>query len=363
MGTIVSLLCKTADKHLKGVKFLIFFLVILCSVLLLFNNAYAGKLNWASSFLKRLLKESPHKIKKIARNIPSLKLSRVEKKKISKIFSGFKKLSPDIRKLSVKAFKIAETGKFGKKFIANVKFPADAIRQYSLYGKKYIDVLEKNSKTVAAAFPKLTRMSATEIASLSPKLKPFAKIPKSQWLKFKNFNEYINASVKMLNRTGKRGWEFLKWAAKNPKKTITAAMALWYLVDPEGCLASVKKISSSVSKGVGDVSSAVVEGVGEGVHESVQSYLQKTINSPHFFTGLITFIIVVLLILRPFRRLIFLPVKLGLARLDKVVDNAESKLLRHREDLGKSELVISSKVELEETFKSNKNDKKGRGLL
>lgn len=347
---------KSAQK--KYLSAIMFVFIVLSMVA---PPVYGSKTGSIFDFVKKLVKQNPKKLRKIAKEIPSASsLKKIDVADIKKALPdlNLKKFTPDVLKLSSIGKKIANTGPFGKKFINSVSNPAEAIQQYGRYGAAYINTGESFSKTVMNHTGNLANLSAKE-------LKKYGNLSKKTIAKFGKA-DFVNSSfTNTVRRTGKHGYETIKkignWAKKHPKSSAAAALLIWYSTDPEGCTDAIGDVSEFLAKGGAEIAARVSEGVGKGVTATVMEQWQNP-SRQYIITGAVILLFIFAIYSRLTRRILFLPFKIASAKMNVYMDKKEGRLDKSKQNRPVIKRV-KKKTHPKKSAVSADNDEKTTGLF
>jgi len=285
------------------------------------------------SFISKLAKKNRHEITKIAKDLAIKGSKEVpDALTLSRKFNLPAKIfrSPAMRKMALTGEKIVAHGAGSSRMLNQSSMPELVIKQYSRYGKdKYLNVAKAVRKSMTAT-KKRTSAALNTLQN-----------------KYKGMNEVINKYnaggynddifVRTMKKTGKRGRAIFDWVAKHPKSSAAAAVAAWYLYDPEGFEEALQKSGETLGNFVGEsvvnISSGVAEGAGAGL---ARSFGVHSITS--FVVGGVMIGLVLLGALsKTFRRLLLFPFtmlgKKANAKMDSMEDNVTNTHERsHRTD-------------------------------
>lgn len=300
--------------------------IVVIVMLFLVVTPVSAKKAGPYSFVNKLLRENSKTIGKIADKIPENAL--IKKTDISTIKKSLpdidvKRLDPDVIKLASVGGEIAKTSNFANKFINNAPDPANIISQYTKYGRPYLKTAQKFSKTVVSHAASINKLSTKQLSK-------FGNISKETIVKFKDKDFANSAFVSVLKRTGKIGYETInkinQLVNKYPKSSITAGLFIWFSVDPESFLDSVKDVGVYASSFATQTTSALTEGVGEGVLTNLKSVWDDSAKKKNVFVGGIFFLIIALFSLRIIRRVLFFPFRIMGSRLNTYMDKKEENI-------------------------------------
>jgi len=300
---------------------------IICGLIALsvISSPVFGAKSDVFGFVRKLVTNDAGKLKRIAGGIsPGSAVRKLGAGDIRKSLPDIdrKKLTPDVLKLTAIGNKIAESGRFGSRFINGVSKPAEAIRQYSRYGAKYVDTGESFATTVMK--------HAGNLSELSPgKLKKYGNLSKGTIAKFGK-EGFVNSSfVSVIRKTGKQGYETIKkigrWAKDHPKSSAAAALLIWYSTDPEGCTDAVGDVSEFLAKSGSEMVTEVGSGIGKGVSETLTEKWQEP-SRQYFLMGAAILLSFLVICIRLVRRIIFFPFKVMGLKLNAYMDRKEARL-------------------------------------
>jgi hypothetical protein len=332
-------------------------------MLFLLATPVSAKKTGPYSFVSKLMRQNSKTIGKIADEIPTNAV--IKKTDISTIKKSLpdievKRLNPDVLKLASVGGEIAKTSNFANKFINNSPDPANIISQYTRYGKPYLKTAQKFSKTVVSHAASLNKLSTKQLSK-------FGNLSKETIVKFKNEDFAKSAFVSVLKRTGKIGYETMKritqMVNKYPKSSVVAGLLIWFSTDPESFLDSVKDVGAYASSFATQTTSALAEGVGEGIIKNLKTTLGDSTKQIYVFIGGIFLMITALLSLRITRRLIFFPFRILGSKLNSYMDHKEANIAKQNPFYKFDKEEHKTKPVLSRTSIEKGRDREAKGLF
>lgn len=292
----------------------VMFLVI--SILFHSLDANAGKY----SFLSKIFKQSDTTVRKLAKDVAPASRKLMKKADIRKIVPDIplRKITPDISRIASMGRKFADQGKFATKFINSVPDPGEVLRQFSKYGPNYTKTAQKVSKSFAR--------HSDELLALSKKAGKSVKLPFSAKTlpRFKNPKHVNEMFIRVLKRTGKKGYEITKkiakWSADNPSKALGAVALAWFMIDREGFIVKLEESGKTLGEFITTIVGSVVAGAGHGMTEGIKKVLTSN-NIAYVFFG---FFVILVFLVRPVRRFAFIPFKIIGNKMDECADKHDS---------------------------------------
>ena len=276
-------------------------------------------------FVRKLVTHDSKKLGRIAKKIPPASaVRRLDTGDIRKALPDIdlKKLTPDVLKLAAVGSKIADSGRFGSRFINGVSNPAEAIRQYGRYGARYVDSGESFAATIINHTGNLSKLSPGE-------LRKYGNLSKKTIARFSR-EDFVNSSfVSVVRKTGRHGYEMIKkigrWAKDHPKSSAAAALLIWYSTDPEGCTDAVGDVSEFLARDGTEILTEAVSRSGKGISETLAEKWQ-TPSRQYFLVGVAAMLSLLAICIRFIRRMIFFPFRMMSLRLNAFMDRKEAQL-------------------------------------